>query len=267
MAVRPDPFGHHDDLDPEQVAELDLVVPDDPRELTQPPLPRRAEPQGQPAPASRRPVPEPSDHPYPRPFAFPIPRQRRLALTAAVVMAAVLVTAVSGLVGTLVFPGRGPVAAPAALASPTAPPGQVGGLLVDTPLQGLGELSSLTLRPAVLALVPPACDGCATTLVNLQRQTQSAGIRLVVVGRTGQEATLVDLTSVLQGPGSSALVDPGGVLISTYGSNVFTDDLTLLLVRQDGVVTAVVPNPSFDLPSAVDLGTLSEPVASAGLGA
>jgi hypothetical protein len=263
MAAPPDPSGHHDDLDPDQVAELDLLVPDDARELTTRPTAGRPDPMDRPRRRTgRAPRPgatDPEAALYPSPFAFPFSRQRRLTLTAIVVVAAVAVAGLSGMVGTMVFPGSPSVAASAPLASPTAAPGELGGLLADVQLQGLGPISARDLRPMVLVLVPQTCTGCAATLVNLQRLTDAAGIRLTVVGTVGQQEQLAALSDVVGGAGRTVLLDPTGELVGTYASDVASDDLTLVLVRDDAVVMQIARNPSFDLPSASDLHSLTEP--------
>jgi hypothetical protein len=263
MQQRPDPHGHHDDLDPEQVAELDLLVPDDPGELLTPtgparpdvvpPASRAAAPGEARGPVGRGPTGEDA---WPPGGAIPFSRQRRLALTAFVVAAAVLAAGVSGLIGATVFPGGQSVATGAALAQPATPPGTVGGLLVSTDLEGLGTVPSLALRPTVLVLVPTSCDGCAATLVQLQHVADTAGVRLTLVGRSGQEEQLTSLSDLVGGSGRTVLLDRDGALMTAYQADEAPGDLTVVMVRADGVVVQVNHNPSFDPPTVQDAEAL-----------
>lgn len=264
MRQRPDPDGHHDDLDPEQVAELDLLVPDDPGELLTPTRPARPDvvppKSGTVAPPARpaeRPAASPGpDEPWPGAAPFPFSRQRRLAMTAFIIATAVLAATLSGLIGATVFPGVDSVAGSVTLASPASPPGTVGGLLVSTDLQGLGPVPSLTLRPTVLVLVPSSCADCAATLVQLQHVADTAGVRLTLVGSPGQEQQLGALSDVAAGSERSVLLDTDGALMSAYGVEEAPGDLTVVLVRDDGVVTQVDHNPSFDLPTVDEVQSL-----------
>jgi hypothetical protein len=265
MQQRPDPLGHHDDLDPDEVAELEVLVPDDPGELLThtgpvrpdvvPPRPAPAEPPSR-GPSAAGPAPVPGAA-WPGAEPFPFSRQRRLALTALVVAAAVLTAAVSGLMGAAVLPGADGVAGAAPLADPSAPAGTVGGLLPGTELQGVGTVWSLALRPTVLVLVPTSCDGCGRTLLSLQEVADQAGVRLTLVGRPGQEAQLESLSAVVGGLSRTVLLDPDATLVSAYGTEPASGDLTVVLVRADGVVTQVDHNPSFDAPTVQDVHALT----------
>jgi hypothetical protein len=255
---RPGPDGHHDDLLPEDLDGLTLHAPDDPRELEDDReqwLREEGEEQhtGSPGP------------PFIGVFGSATERrkarQRRLAVTAAIVLVSMVVVAVSGVIGAWIV---GPHAAPppaAALSTSGPDPGHVGGLLPETTLADGGTpISARSLRPAVIALVPSACSDCSDLLQNLSTQVEPFGVSLVAVGETSQADELDSYVTQLGTTHLSALTDPQGALRDAYSA----DGTTLLLVRADGVVTEVMPSPSptvhlerslVDLVPGVGLGT------------
>ncbi|MFL6180809.1 MAG: hypothetical protein ACJ73J_00730, partial [Actinomycetes bacterium] len=174
---RPGPDGRHDDLDPVELHRLDVGVPDDAsaldadreRWLAEEALddlgsggrgPKRDARFG--SPAQRRAA-----------------RKRRLTITAAVVLVAMVTVAISGAIGVWIV---GPQAAPppAPLASDARDTGQVGGLLpADAVLQN-GESGSAaqSIRAAVIALVPASCPDCSAVLSSIAPQVGSFGAAL-----------------------------------------------------------------------------------------
>ena len=164
----PSPDGRHDDLLPEDLDGLTLHVPDDPRELASDRAAWLAEDEPDvtfAGPVRRSPW---SGPPAPSHADRRAARRRRLSLTAGVVLASMLVVAVSGAVGAWIV-GPQAAAPPAApLASAVPDPGQVGGLLPEIVLQdGSTPVTARSLRPAVIALVPPECDECTELLTTL----------------------------------------------------------------------------------------------------
>jgi hypothetical protein len=239
----PSPDGRHDDLSLEDLDGLTLHVPDDPRELASDRAAWLAEDQPEeaaPGPVRRSPW---SGPPAPSHADRRAARRRRLSLTAGVVLASMLVVAVSGAVGAWIV-GPQAAAPPAApLASAVPDPGQLGGLLPETVLQdGSTSVAARALRPAVIALVPPECDECAELLTTLAPQVGSFGVSLVAVGDPQQAAQLTALATEVGATRLATLTDPPNALRATYGLT----GVTLLLVRDDGVVLDVVRNPTPD---------------------
>lgn len=228
----PSPDGRHDDLLPEDLEGLTLHAPDDLRDLA---ADRDAwlDEEIRPAPpaggtwAARREA-----------------RRRRLALTAGVLVVALLIVAVSSAVGAwLVGPQASPPAA-APLADAAPDPGQIGGLLPeDVVLQdGATLISARSVRPSVIALIPAACDECAELLEGVAEQAGSFGVSTVAIGSPDQVDQLAALTQSVGPLQLSTLTDPATSLRVTYGLT----GITLLLVRNDGVVADVVRNPTPD---------------------
>ena len=179
----------------------------------------------------------------------PITRQRRLVLTAVVVGVSTVVVVLAALVGAFVLPARNAVPRPSPLADPVASPGQVGGLLPDATLSGRsGEVAARTVRPAVIALVPSPCAGCASALLGVQEQVVSYGLGLTLVVPPDAETSAATLAQTLGGARVRVLTDPAGLLADAYG-----EGLRLVLVRADGVVIDVVEDPGPGVPLAVDL--------------
>lgn len=229
----PGPDGHHDDLLPEDLEGLTLHAPDDASELDVDRDRWLQDAQALPPASPLRPL---SDR--------RAARRRRLTITASLVLISMAGVAVSGAVGAWIV---GPHAAPPAaapLASVAPPPGQIGGLLPEATLENAGTpVSSRSLRPVVMALVPPECPECPELLGSIAPSVGSFGVSLVAVGGPGQAAQLADLRSTVGTARLSIVSDPGDVLRSTYGLT----GVTLLLVRDDGVVVDVVRHPAPDV--------------------
>lgn len=229
----PGPDGRHDDLLPEDLEGLTLHAPDDASELD-------ADRDRWLQDAQTLPPASPLRPPADRRAA----RRRRLSITAAVVLISMVAVAVSGAVGAWIV---GPQAAPppaAPLASAAPAPGQLGGLLPDATLEDDGRpLAARSLRPAVLALVPPDCPECPDLLTGIAPAVGSFGVSLVAVGTQDQRAQLDGLASTVGSTRLSTVTDPADRLRGTYGLT----GITLVLVRDDGVVVDVVRNPPPDV--------------------
>ena len=229
----PGPDGHHDDLLPEDLEGLTLHAPDDASALDADRDRWLQDAEALPPASPLRPL---SDR--------RAARRRRLTITASVVLISMAGVAVSGAVGAWIV---GPHAAPppaAPLADVAPLPGQIGGLLPEATLDDAGTpVSSRSLRPVVLALVPPDCPECPALLESIAPSVGSFGVSLVAVGGPDQAVQLDDLRSAVDAAQLSTLRDPGEVLRSTYGLT----GVTLLLVRDDGVVVDVVRHPTTDV--------------------
>lgn len=239
----PSPDGHHDDLPPEDLAGLTLHAPDDPRELA----------------ADRNAWLTEEEHGAPD-LTAPVPgswarrreaRRRRLALTAGVLVVSLLIVAVSSAVGAWIV---GPQAAPppaARLASDGPQTGQIGGLLPEDAVlvDGSVAISARSLRPSVIALVPEQCDECAELLTTVAQQAGLFGVSTVAVGGPAQADQLAALGDEVGSLQLSTLTDPANTLRSTYGLT----GITLLLVRDDGIVVDVERDPTPDVRLEGDL--------------
>jgi hypothetical protein len=221
----PGPDGRHDDLPPDDLDAISLDIPDDASELDDD-LERW-----------RRGDDRTPDAPLPQ-----AARRRRLVITAAVVLVSMVTVALSGAIGAwIVAPQAAPPQA-APLASGVPDPGQISGLLPDTPLEDAGApFPARALRPAVIVLVPEQCADCAELLSSAAPQAASFGISLVAVGDDAQQ--VADLVETVGSTKLTGLTDPGGVLRATYGLT----GTTLLLVRDDGVVVDIVRDPVPDI--------------------
>ncbi|MEO8329753.1 MAG: hypothetical protein ABI586_07115 [Candidatus Nanopelagicales bacterium] len=214
---RPGPDGHHDDLSDDDIAGLSLVVPRDARELTADRdqwLRETADTRGS--------------------------QRRRLAVTAAIVLTSLVVVTASGFIGSFVRPAptSPPASAPLAVVGQT--PGAIGGLLPDVVLaEGDAAVAARSLRPAVVALVPSACDQCEAVLRQVRQQAVEYGMELTLVASVGQSGQLSAIARSLGGVRVRALADSSGMFVQPFGPTL----LTLLLVRDDGVVVDIVRNP------------------------
>ena len=271
----PTPDGHHDDLDANELRAISIDIPsdasaldvdrerwlaeealleyevdDDPDHPGDHDRTDLAGPNGPAYPGMQGPPP-------PRPPRANDPRdarRRRLSITAGVVLVSMLIVALSGAIGAwIVGPHASPTPA-APLAESGAAPGEIGGLIPsDIVLRdGDAPITAQSVRPAVIALVPDPCDECPTLLSTLAPQVISFGVDLVAVGSSDQVSQLQSLKGEVGPTRLHTLNDPAGGLRSVYGLT----GITLLLVRNDGVVVDVVrdPTPTMRLESAlVDL--------------
>lgn len=174
-------------------------------------------------------------------------RLRRLALgRSGVGVGAPLVLAVLVAVGmvaalpVLLRPELALDPGPEPLASPTVPPGQVGGLLPDVALRApQGTLPARSsARPGVLVLVPARC-GCddAVEQAVVQSREFTRNVRLVVDGR--EDGAVDEAVRLRREPArglASSATDPAGALATAYGAR----GLTVVAVAADGVVLDVL---------------------------
>jgi hypothetical protein len=227
----PSPDGRHDDLPPEDLAGLTLHAPDDPRDLDADRAAWLTEKvSGTASPAS--------DTWAQRRDA----RRRRLSLTAGVLVISLLIVAVSSAVGAWIVGPQASAPPAAPLASAVPEPGQIGGLLPEEAVlqDGATPISARSLRPAVIALIPEPCDECQQLLATIADQAGSFGVSTVVVGGSDQADQVTALSEAVGPMQLNAMTDPANTLRATYGLT----GITLLLVRDDGVVVDVVRDPT-----------------------
>jgi hypothetical protein len=154
------------------------------------------------------------------------------------IAALVVIGSVGGLLVAL-LPNAGPRAPqPDPLAVAAAHVGTVGGLLPDDSVDVAGTPESAqALRPGVLALVPVNC-GCAAIITHVADQAGEFGLTVYVVSPQVSDPQMDSLT----GGANAARIpvyDIGAKLRNTYDRK--GTGVTVLLVRKDGVVRAVVP--------------------------
>jgi hypothetical protein len=209
---------------------VDIVVPDDARELDSEILAYRREERRQ---RRRRRW---------RRLTSPL---TRYGLAVPIIACALLIALVSGTVITVFGPEPAPRAPSGPVAQrPTASPGQIGGVLPDAEVAVPGHRKRLIdLRPAVLVIVPPGCE-CATTIDELSRQTNTYRIGLYLVAdrrsATGSIEQSAKEMRKLAGAARHAVAivarDDDAVLARTYQAS----GLTAVFVHADGVVDDVV---------------------------
>jgi hypothetical protein len=232
VTAAPDPSGRHDDLDGDDAlaAELAFLVPDDARSLD---VDRDA--------YFRELAAGPPEPPAVQPLA-------RATLSGPMVTALLLVVVIVGSLLTVLAPRNQvvPLARPLASA-PQQPPGQVGGLLPAVSIRvGVLEVLARTLRPAVILLVPAACDGCNPTVESVLVQSRAHRMHLVLMGAPEQQTELAELARKGGGGQATVALDSTGDITTAYGDGT----LTAVVVAPDGIVTAVevgvTPNTQLD---------------------
>ena len=141
----------------------------------------------------------------------------------------------SGLVIALVAPIGLPTTSEARpLASPTRSPGSIGGLLPSVTVRvGAKERAARELRPAVLAMLPQPCR-CTLAVRELSAVVGQFALPLVLVTVAGN-AEIGALLTAARGSRSYPAYDAAATLADAYAAR----GLTAVLVRADGVVTAV----------------------------
>jgi hypothetical protein len=120
-----------------------------------------------------------------------------------------------------------------------AAPGQLNGLLPNATVEIRGKpepLRTVTAAMAsVLTLVPPDCK-CASELQQLSSQAARADVLVFFVGTPQAMPQLTSLATATRLPTSRVAEDTSNVLGSTYRQN----GLTAVLVRRDGTVASVI---------------------------
>jgi hypothetical protein len=223
---------HSGDPDDYGLPRVEIVVPDDARELDREVLAYRREERRR----RRRTR-------WQR-LASPL---TRYGLAAPIIAVALLLALVSGTLITVFGPRPAPRAAKAPVAErPTAEPGQIGGVLPDGQVTVPGHRKRLIdLRPAVIVIVPPACR-CESTVDELSRQTERYRIGLYLVAdrrhlknSTGESAKeMRKLAGAARHTVAIVAQDDKAVLATTYEAT----GLTAVLVHTDGVVADVLRN-------------------------
>ena len=117
--------------------------------------------------------------------------------------------------------------------------GQIGGLLPVSAVVIGGKSVQLrkvtAARPAVLTLVPPNCQ-CVSTLRQLGAQADQAHVLVVLVGTGGGTQQLARLAAQAGQTAARVADDARAVLTTTYRAK----GVTAILVRSDGTVASVI---------------------------
>jgi hypothetical protein len=122
---------------------------------------------------------------------------------------------------------------------PTAAAGQIGGLLPVSAVVIGGKSIQLrkvaAARPAVLTLVPQNCQ-CVSTLRQLGTQAGRVHVLVVLVGTGGGTQQLARLAAQAGQTAARVADDTKDVLATTYRAR----GVTAILVRPDGTVASVI---------------------------
>ncbi|MCW2900367.1 MAG: hypothetical protein JWO67_2632 [Streptosporangiaceae bacterium] len=223
---------HSGDPDDYGLPRIDIVVPDDARELDRDILAYRRE--------ERR-------HRRRRRWRRLASPLTRYGLAAPIIAGALLIALLSGTLITVFGPKPTPRRPGQPVADrPMARPGQIGGVLPGWQVTVPGHRKRLIdLRPAVILIVPPGCR-CEATVDELSRQTEQYRIALYLVAdrrdnRQSAEDSAKEMRK-LAGAARHAVAivaqEDTPQLAKTYQAA----GLTAVLVHTDGVVDEVVPS-------------------------
>lgn len=239
-------MGLHGDPDDYGLPKVDIVVPDDARELARDVIAYRRELRQRRRRERWRRVA--------RPFT-------RYGIAAPFIASAVLIALISGLLMTVVSPRpstRTIQVPPTGM--PTHGPGQkdgplpVGDITVDDKLTPVRDLID---RAGVIMIVPQACrcDGAVASL-SQQAVNQRLQVWIVADGRSGADAADVRaLAGAVPHGGAIAAEDPDRLLASTYQAR----GLTAVLVRPDRIVRDIIRGVQVDRDYAPELQPLQTP--------
>jgi hypothetical protein len=125
------------------------------------------------------------------------------------------------------------------VSKPTPRAGQIGGPLPASAVVIGGksvQLRTVTAAgPSVLTVVPQNCQ-CASTLQQLSVQAAQAHVLVYLVGTAGGMQQLAKLAVAAGQPAARVAEDARGVLATTY----IAKGVTAILVRSDGTVASVI---------------------------
>lgn len=217
-------MGLHGDPDDYGLPEVDVVIPDDARELDREVIAYRRE--------QRQLRRHARWQRLTRPFT-------RYGIAAPFIASAVLIALISGVLMTVIAPRPTSPLVRVPPATPDRPsPGQLGAGLPPGSVVVDGRQLSITdffTAAGVIMIVPRGC-GCDSAVRGLARQAlaQHLQVWLVADGRTGNDAA--DVHRLATGGLAIAADDPGRVLSRTY----LAAGLTAVLIRPDKIVREVV---------------------------
>ncbi|MFI0481770.1 hypothetical protein [Actinomadura sp. 9N215] len=241
--MRPD--GDGSEPDDYGLPRVDVVVPDDARELERDVVAYRREERRRRRRDRFRRVGRPLTR-----FGVAIP----------IIAGALLVALLSGVLMTAFGPRPAPRPTGAQLAPrPSASPGKIGGLLpagdVDLVTGERASVRLRDLRPGVIGIVPPAYE-CESVVAELAGRTQENVLNFYLVADPrpigGKKGTSLKELKACAGTAHNGtpqlLEDRGGVLAASYSPPPGTPgptatSLTAVFVQPDGVVNEIVRAP------------------------
>jgi hypothetical protein len=256
--VRPD--GGDPEPDDYGLPPVDVVIPDDARELERDMAAYHREERRRRRRARLRRLVRPVTR-----FGVAIP----------IIAGALLVALLSGVLMTAFGPRPVPRPTGAQLAPrPSAGPGEIGGLLPDREVgivaDGSTSVPLRNLRPGVIGIVPPAYE-CETVVAELAGRTREYKLNFWLVADPrpagGAKATSVKELRACAGTAHDGtpllLEDRDGVLATAYAPRPAAPGpagagLTAVFVQPDGIVSEIVhgPRPGPDLTRRIEsLGT------------
>ncbi len=251
MAAAPAPDGRHDDLGQDELAGLELLIPDDARSLDADRAQLMAELQQA---RSGRPPVHRQDGVLSRLLGS---RFAAVAVPGSVVVVGIVVSVL--FVATMVFlsPQLSPTGLdplPIATAA-SAPVGQIGGVLPDAVVQVGGlPVSARAVRPGVLVLVSSSCTNCSAILTNLYTQVRLHRLQLALVGPSSQQQQLNTL-AVDDFQTATVAIDQDGTLVRAFPPT----GVTVVLVHADGIIEGVVNDLQLGQPLSAALASLAAP--------
>lgn len=170
-----------------------------------------------------------------------VDRWRKYGIAGPIGVVALVVVASVGSLLALVVPSSPHTPAARPLANPSTPIGKVGGLLPTTSLDVAGQKLSTRsplARPAVFALVSKNCD-CKDVITRLAAQAGEYRLPLLLVVNGDDDPIAESTAQSIRETAVTVAYDHTGQLTWHYG--VDGADVTAVLVRDDGVVSAVLP--------------------------
>ena len=215
-------FASEPERDDGSLPPVNIVIPDDARELGRDVLAYRREMRALRRRQRRRRLLRPFNGPGGGPAAI-VPLIA-LCLAIALVGGSLLAVLTTGPTeqDTTLTPSATPHATGTAAALTTLPAGSVR-------LDGKTSEPVRSLVSSAIVLVPDNC-GCSQSLIRVADQAHAAGARVYFVGSGVPSAQLMEETADYGGPHAVAADDADGVLANAYRP----DGLTLLLVYSDG---------------------------------
>lgn len=237
-------MGLDGDADDYGLPKVDVVIPDDARELERDVIAYRRELRQKRRRARWRRLG--------RPFT-------RYGIAAPFIASAVLIALISGVLMTVISPRP---ARQTTQIPPTGPEpseaGRVGGTLPSGELNtDVGPYRLLDMHPAVLAIVPSGC-GCDRTIDRLSRQANRMQVQLWLIadGRAGHDAD--DVRGLAQTAAhrlARVVEDPDRLLATAFHPS----GLTAIFVHTDRIVGDIIPNVAANTDFTPHIGPLREP--------
>lgn len=197
-----------------------------------------------------------------------IPFFVRYGVAAPFIASAVLIALISGVLMTVISPRQpskslpSPTSVPPKVSAPKAAPGEIGGPLpsVWLSIEGSRTLISKKIHPGIVAIVPQHC-GCDKLINQLAGEATGEQVPVYLVSDRRSSKDVHDMYWKAAKGTASIVSDPSDILAMTYHAA----GLTVIFVHRDGIVGKVLPdlNPHSNLDFAPYLKDLNRPGAGA----